>query len=176
MRDATTSLVENLYQRFGPFMEPVVEIGGAESSDQFRHIFSKYEVWDIRNLPGVDSVVDARTMWSGQTILGDGLTNKVGTVMTFDTLEHIFEVGEVAQQIGRMVHRPGGLVVVGVPWMAGFHDPSGDYWRMSHQALERLFGPWFDRLESGYYDDNDAGSYYIGRRRNETREFVRLTI
>jgi len=167
MRDASTRLVEELLQRFGPFQEPIIDLGGGESHTQFRHLFN-YTVADLRQIEGVDHVVDARTMWT----TGKFKTHSIGTVLTFDALEHIYEVQDVAKQIG-MITIKGGMVVVGVPWMYSFHDPSGDYWRFSHQALERLFGEFYDELDCGYYDFVDGvarGSYYIGRRKTENRD------
>lgn len=170
MRTATTELVADLWQRYGPFPELIADLGGCESSDQFSHICS-YEVWDIRDKKDVDRVVDGRNMVTSGAIA----PQSVGTIMSYDAFEHIFEVWEVAEQIGLAV-RQNGLVIIGVPFAFPYHDPSGDYWRFSAQALEKLFEKYFNKLESGYYDEHITtswdtygtmrmGSYYIGRRK-----------
>lgn len=168
MRQATTELVGRLYNEFGPFPEPIVDLGGAETQRQFGSLFP-YQVWDRRTLPDVDKAIDARYM----TANGHAEAESVGTFMTFDTLEHIFELTMVVHEIGQVV-RKDGLLIVGVPWAFPYHDPSGDYWRFSHQALESLFAAKFRKIQSGYYDEIvhsetwgeiPLASYYIGIRR-----------
>lgn len=168
MRRATTELVENLLKAYGPFPEVIVDLGGCESSDQFRHLF-RYKVWDIRDKPDVDKVVDARNMVTSGTVE----QGSVGTLMSFDAFEHIYEIREVAEQINLVV-RQNGLVIVGVPFAFPYHDPSGDYWRFSAQSLEKMFETGFNKIESGYYDETITttwgnmlmASYYIGRKKS----------
>lgn len=170
MRLATTELVANLWKKYGErvMQEPWIDLGGAESTEQYKGVLPRYQVWDIRDLPGVSKVVDARTMWSS----GDVKANSVGTLISFDMLEHVYEIFEVVEQIGRVVF-PTGVVLIGLPWMGGFHDPSGDYWRISPKALELMFAKDFRLMESGFYDMGScghAGSFYMGRRTIGTRE------
>lgn len=172
MRPATTRLVKEMWEKYGEnvMQEPRVDLGGAQSTDQYHGIFPKpYEVWDIRNLPGVDKVVDARTMWSS----GDVKANSIGTLISVDMFEHIYELDEVVKQIGRVVF-PTGVIFIGLPWMGDFHDASGDFWRISPHALEMMFASNFQLMEYGFYDKDKnnqyAGSFYMGRRMFSRRE------
>jgi len=184
MRPATNKLVKYLVDKYGLdnlFKEPRIDVGGAETSRQFIGFFG-YEVWDLREKEDTDAFIDVRYMHLGQRILtrhGGATIKQVGTVLTFDTLEHVFEAQDAADSIGRIIF-PGGHVIVGVPFMWPFHDPSGDYWRFSPQALEKLFEKDFELVESGFYDWDvtdwqgrqvqTLASYYVGCRRAATRE------
>ena len=65
-------------------------------------------------------------------------------VRTFDAvvcahvLEHTATPWAAARNI-QFLLRPGGWLIVTVPWVQGFHDYPDDYWRMSFQALRSLF-------------------------------------
>lgn len=163
MRAASTALVEQLLAEFGPFPQLIADLGGAETQMQFGHLF-QYEVWDRRALPDVDRVVDFRNMLSS----GEVYEESLGTLLTFDTLEHVFELEKVVEQFNKVI-RKGGLLLIGVPWSYEYHDPSGDFWRFSAQALEWMFRDHFRMIRSGYYDEQEpcppAGAYYLGVRR-----------
>ncbi len=164
MRVASTQLVEQLFAEFGPFPTPIADLGGAETNRQFEHLFPSYEIWDKRPLPDVLVSVDFRNMVSGGTV-EDG---HLGTLLSFDTLEHIFEFQKAVDNFTRVVRR-GGLLLIGVPWAYKYHDPSGDFWRFSAQALEWLFRDHFRTIRSGFYDEQGVcppvAAYYFGVRR-----------
>jgi len=173
MRPETTPFIAELHRKYN-FQGPIVDLGGCETDRQFKDLFD-YQVWDKRDKPDVDKVIDI-------TEICGSVYGSVGTLITVDTLEHIPSLYAAINNIGNIV-RSGGHVVVAIPWAFPYHDPSGDYWRLSHQALEMLFDPNFERLESGYYGDEvelkselwkdkdwswgkmKSSSYYVGRRR-----------
>ena len=157
MRPESTELVRHFHQVY-KFPEPIVDIGGAETNRQFSSIFD-YKVWDIRAGSDVDLVVDVRNMVSSGKIA----PGSIGTVLSWDALEHVFEIFDAVSEIGKAV-RPGGFVAIGVPWVYRMHDPNGDYWRFSTMALTKLFkNVGFMALDVDYWDSNN-GTYYVGRK------------
>lgn len=65
-------------------------------------------------------------------------------VLLFNTLEHVFHYQHVIDEMYRIL-KPGGRVIVYVPFMVGFHTFQGkgffinDYFRYSQSALDRIF-------------------------------------
>lgn len=165
MRAETTELVKGLYAEYH-FAGPIVDIGGGETNRQFGHLFT-YEVWDKRNLMDVDVVIDVTKRLPREFV------GYVTTLMSFDTLEHIWDYRAATDNFG-MIVKQGGMLMVGVPFAYPFHDVSSDFWRFSHLALEIMFGLDFTRLDSGYYGPDiqvpaaggvQTSSYYVGRRK-----------
>jgi SAM-dependent methyltransferase len=52
-------------------------------------------------------------------------------------LEHLPEPWVAARNLQYLL-RPGGLLLVTVPWVQGYHEFPDDYWRMSFAALRSL--------------------------------------
>ena len=154
---------------------PIVDLGGCETNRQFDSVFlDDYEVWDRRSAGDVDKTIDI-TIPLPQWAVG-----YASTLICIDTLEHIFDLGVAVKNLGSIV-KQGGLLIVAVPFAFPEHDSSGDYWRLTNQALERLFQNDFVRVDSGYYGDKvtlyseqwvdhcwgtmQSSSYYLGRRK-----------
>lgn len=57
-------------------------------------------------------------------------------VLLINVLEHIFEYRQLLREAVRIV-RPGGSVVIVVPFLFPIHPSPSDYWRFSKQTLEK---------------------------------------
>lgn len=60
------------------------------------------------------------------------------TVVSFHLMEHVYDFWKMPSEIFRVL-KPGGKVIVSVPFMHEYHADPGDYWRMSGDAVSRLF-------------------------------------
>lgn len=60
------------------------------------------------------------------------------TVISFHLMEHVYDFWKMPSEIHRVL-KPGGRVIVSVPFIHEFHGDPGDYWRMSDDAVIRLF-------------------------------------
>ena len=60
------------------------------------------------------------------------------TVITFHLMEHVYEFWHMPKEIYRVL-KPGGTLIVAVPFIHEYHGDPNDYWRMSDDALCRLF-------------------------------------
>lgn len=59
-------------------------------------------------------------------------------VLLINVLEHIYHARELLAEAVRSI-RPGGTVVVIVPFLFPVHPDPHDYWRFSGETLERMF-------------------------------------
>lgn len=98
-------------------------------------------------------------------------TGAAGAVICLEVLEHVEHFERAASELARIL-RPGGVLILGVPFMASYHgkrppaknplyergvqslvsDAShsgyGDYWRFTHEGLAVLFArAGFSRVE-----------------------------
>ena len=68
-------------------------------------------------------------------------------VLSFQAMEHIIGPVQVLEEIHRVL-APGGHCLVSTHGTFVFHPAPGDYWRWTHQGLERLFqGVGFDSIK-----------------------------
>ncbi|MES2931083.1 MAG: class I SAM-dependent methyltransferase [Patescibacteria group bacterium] len=58
-------------------------------------------------------------------------------VLLINVLEHIFDYRQLLTEAVRVV-RPGGSIVIVVPFLFPIHPSPSDFWRFSGQTLERL--------------------------------------
>jgi SAM-dependent methyltransferase len=126
---------------------PVVEFGayqvaGQEALVDLRGIFPgrSYVGCDLRAGPGVDRVEDV----SAPTF-ADG---EAGTVLCFETMEHVFEVRRAFDALHRIL-RPGGVLVASAPFDFHVHAHPDDYWRLTPSAWRRLLAPYALRVVAG---------------------------
>lgn len=57
--------------------------------------------------------------------------------LLMNVMEHIFDHRQLLAEAARVV-RPGGKVIVVVPYLFPYHASPHDYWRFSKEALERI--------------------------------------
>jgi SAM-dependent methyltransferase len=116
--------------------EPIVEIGSLLVHDSMKgfdvkSLFSEKRFFgiDLRGGPRVD-------------IRGDieGLplqSNSIGTLLCFDTIEHVWDVHAAFQEIYRVLKKDGVAVITSV-FNFKIHDNPHDFWRFTPEALDRL--------------------------------------
>jgi SAM-dependent methyltransferase len=64
-------------------------------------------------------------------------SNSYDCVVANNTLEHIFNVKELLQDINRIL-KPSGVLVFTVPFMFPYHSSPQDYWRFTPDSLSKL--------------------------------------
>ena len=120
--------------------EPIYEIGsyrveGQEEFADLRPFFpgKVYVGCDMRAGLGVDRVEDVHCLRIK--------SNCIGTVLIFDTLEHVENVHRAMSEIHRVL-KPGGMVILSSVMKFPIHDYPSDYWRFTPKAFELLLKPF----------------------------------
>jgi hypothetical protein len=132
------SYQERFVGHVGPLLRGVVVEVGAASEFEHRHLVPHAELYLATNLRGpVGVIVDATA-----TPFADGL---VDGVLCVSVVEHIVDLPAAFAEFARML-RPGGTLVVTVPFCYPIHDVQ-DYWRMTDQALVALLSPHFEPIQ-----------------------------
>jgi SAM-dependent methyltransferase len=132
-----------LSETFAP-PEPIVEIGayqvdGQEDVANLRSLFKgrEYIGVDMRAGPGVDCVADVEDL-----PLPDA---SVGTVIAFNTFEHVRRFWRGFEEIQRVL-RPDGVLIVSCPFHFHIHNFPHDYWRFTPAAFEFLLEPYPSKI------------------------------
>lgn len=60
------------------------------------------------------------------------------TVIAFHLLEHVYNLEKIPAEVLRIL-KPGGTLIVAVPFLYEYHGDPHDYWRMTDQAVHRIF-------------------------------------
>lgn len=101
---------------------------------------------DVFPYPEVDLVCDLTEANPFQAVSFDG-------VVLMNVLEHVYDSHALLEAINRLL-KPGGVLLVAVPFMVKIHQAPVDFARYTHFALERLgydHGLAVEALE-GYFD------------------------
>jgi len=120
---------------------PYLEVGARDygSTQDLQAVLvgeEEYVRADMQAGPRVDVVVDlTRPFDEVDATLGG---RRFGTVFCLSVLEHCGQPFAMAENLTRLV-RPGGRVVVSVPFAWRFHAYPSDYWRFTHEGVKRLF-------------------------------------
>lgn len=115
--------------------EPVLEVGAYQVRGQeavgLRSLFPgrEYVGIDMRPGPGVDCVADVEDLPHAD--------RSVGTVITFNTFEHVRCFWRGFEEIHRVL-RPDGALIVSCPFHFHIHNYPHDYWRFTPAAFEFL--------------------------------------
>lgn len=123
---------------------PVWEIGsyrveGQEEYGDLRALFPglEYVGCDMREGPSVDRIEDATAL--------SAAAGSIGTLISLNTLEHVFEIQKGFSEIARVVAEDG-TAIVNVPFHFKVHDYPGDFWRVTPEAMERLMSAFAWRI------------------------------
>jgi SAM-dependent methyltransferase len=81
-----------------------------------------------------DSFLDEQVDLSGPLPFADG---SFDTIVLSDVLEHLWSPRDLMAEIRRVI-RPGGVVLMNVPFMYWIHERPHDYFRYTRYALERM--------------------------------------
>lgn len=120
--------------------EPIFEFGSLQVSGQegfadLRPLFpnKEYVGCDIREGPGVDQILNLHHI--------ELLSELVGTVFLFETLEHVEFCRKALEEIYRVL-QPNGLLVISTVMKFPIHNHPCDYWRFTPEGLKSLLKPF----------------------------------
>jgi len=172
MRQSVKDYLTKIINRY-PIQEPIYEIGsyrveGQEAFADLRPFFPRkiYVGCDMRSGLGVDRIEDVHCLKIK--------SKSIGTVLIFDTLEHVEDVHQAMREIYRVL-KPGGMVIISSVMKFPIHDYPSDYWRFTPKAFELLlkrfevYGVEFDgdpQFPEGIY-----GFGIKGERRGNLNDF-----
>lgn len=155
--------MEDVMQHFTTFEGPVLHIGSKASildtSTRWRRVFAGKELIgvDLDEGENVDHVFDITKNISS-------LRKKTGikqysTIVAYHLLEHVKNPFEVASNIEKLL-KPGGRVILSVPWVQAFHPYPDDFWRISFSGLRQLFSNLDFEFEF-YADGHEEYAYQL---------------
>ncbi len=108
----------------------VLDVGGSRKSG-YHELFSgthTIEVVNLDDMSGLDLKFDLEKPFP----LSDGTYD---SVLAFNVLEHIFNYREFLKECFRVL-RPGGVLIIGVPFLIQVHPSPHDYWRYTEENLQ----------------------------------------
>jgi SAM-dependent methyltransferase len=143
MRRAINASVRLFSEIFEP-AGPVVEIGslylpGHDALCNLRPCFKgrEYIGCDIRHGLGVDRIEDAHAL--------SFIDNSVGTLLIFETLEHLPYPQKAITEAHRVL-RDDGLLALSVPFTYRLHAFPTDYWRFTASGIHVLLSGFPDKV------------------------------
>jgi SAM-dependent methyltransferase len=89
-----------------------------------------YSCLDISPFPDVDIVADIQNMKHVES-------NRFDTIICTQVLEHVPNPFDAIDELYRIL-RPGGQLLITVPFLNNYHMEPDDYWRFTEYALKHL--------------------------------------
>ena len=130
---------------------PFLEIGSRNygNTQDLRSLFKgdTYIGADLSDGDGVDVVLDLTQSFE---VIDEKLGHqRFGTIFSFSVMEHCDNPFLMAENMVQLL-KPGGKVVLSVPFAWKFHGYPSDYWRFTTEGVKKLF-PRID------WDAGDSG-------------------
>jgi SAM-dependent methyltransferase len=145
----------------------VLSIGSGHDRDKeggrYRAYFvrcASYTTSEISPEFGCDLVLDVRSMPQ----IHDGAYD---CVYCSGVLEHVDDLAGGLHEITRIL-RPGGILLLGMPFRQAIHGAPHDYWRFTEHGIRRLLNPDYDILRLDPIDERVPGfpaAYWTKARR-----------
>lgn len=115
----------------------ILSVGSMEDRDGTGHSYKSYfplaDSYTTSDIAGdVDLYLDVRNM----KIVKDG---EYDCVFVSGVLEHVDDFMAGVREIKRIL-KPGGTLILGVPFHQCLHSDGDDYWRFTQYALTYMFG------------------------------------
>ena len=126
---------ELLYRRLATINLPgkILDLGGSRRSGYHRFFTGGADI-TVANLERddpADLAFDLEQPFPVPDASYDGL-------LCLNVLEHIFNYGNVLAE-SRRVLKPGGTIILAVPFLIQIHPSPRDHWRFTGDTLERIF-------------------------------------
>ncbi|MFA6416203.1 MAG: class I SAM-dependent methyltransferase [Candidatus Paceibacterota bacterium] len=106
---------------------------GAFGHPSYRRFFSNRIGVDIKPGPGVDVVASVYDLPFED--------NSFDIVLCLVVIEHLKEPSRAIAEMERVL-KPGGMILVSVPFLLPIHDAPDDFWRFTKYGLAILFKDW----------------------------------
>lgn len=103
---------------------------GAYGSPSYGRFFNNKIGIDVRPGPGVDQVASVYEL--------PFESESFDVVLCLSVLEHLETPQKAIEEMKRVL-KPGGRIIVSVPFLFPIHDAPGDYWRFTKFGLRNLF-------------------------------------
>ena len=128
---------------------PFLEIGSRDygNTQDLRSFFpgETYVGVDMSEGDGVDKVLDLTRTFDA---IDEALDKqRFGTIFSFSVMEHCDQPFLMAENMTKLL-KPGGKIVLSVPFAWKFHGFPSDYWRFTQEGVKKLF-PGIDWDEEG---------------------------
>lgn len=111
---------------------------GAYGRPSYGRFFPNRTGVDVREGSGVDRVASVYDL-----PFKDG---EFENVLCMSVLEHLEEPRKAIKEMWRVL-KPGGRIIVSVPFLFPIHDAPGDYWRFTKYGLQQLFSKGWNIIE-----------------------------
>jgi SAM-dependent methyltransferase len=169
MRHAALEFARDVADHFA-MTGPLVEMGsraadGQEDIADLRPLFSPavdvYIGCDIQAGRGVDRIEDIHALSFAD--------ESVGTVLCFETLEHVSDPIRAVKEMYRVL-KPGGLLAMSSVMFFPIHEHPWDFWRFTPEGFERLLEPFESKLVLAHgYDLLPEGVYGVAIKAPDVR-------
>lgn len=156
-------------ERLAPlFGGDIVNVSGWDDRDKegrrYRDYFTNAKSYSITNYAGERGFQgqDGEIPLDLEKPLPADLEKRFDTVFNHTTLEHVFDIVTAFGNLCRM-SRDAVLVIVPFAQVEHWTESYGDYWRISGQALEKLFQrEGFSMIYCSANGDADGAVYVLG--------------
>lgn len=124
----------------------ILDVGTGQG--EFTDLFEghNYLALDVYPYPEVDIVCDL-------TLVNPFKPESFEAILLLNVLEHIYDTRAMLSTLSSLL-KPGGILILAIPFMVKIHQAPIDFVRYTHFALEALgkeHGLWVEQME-GFYD------------------------